>query len=137
MKTKTVKEASMSKIVHTELISNDAKATADFVGKMFGWKVHQMTMPAGMEYYMWNYPDGQMGTGGGIGNTSDQPGQNLPHIGIFIDVDDLGAALAKAKSLGATQVVGETEIPDGMGYFIVISIPGGTVIGIWSQKPSK
>jgi predicted enzyme related to lactoylglutathione lyase len=127
----------MGKIVHTELVSNNAKATADFVTKMFGWKVQAMKMPAGMEYYMWNYPDGQMGTGGGIGNTSSEHRQTTPHINIFVDVENIAAAVEKAKSMGATLLTPETAIPDGMGYFAVISDPGGCTLGLWSQKPSK
>jgi predicted enzyme related to lactoylglutathione lyase len=125
----------MSKIVHTEFISKNAKATADFVGKMFGWKVEKM--PAGnMEYYLWNYPGEKMG-GGGIGNVSSEHRDKVPHISIFVDVENLGAALEKAKSLGATVLTPETEIPNNMGYFIVLSAPGGVTIGIWSQKGSK
>jgi predicted enzyme related to lactoylglutathione lyase len=126
----------MGKIVHTEFVSANAKATADFVTKMFGWRMEKMNTP-GMEYYMWNYPDGQMDAGGGIGNTSSEHRQPSPHINIFVDVENLAAAIEKAKSLGATLLTPETAIPDGGGYFAVLSEPGGCTLGIWSQKPSK
>jgi predicted enzyme related to lactoylglutathione lyase len=125
----------MSKIVHTELISNDARATADFVGKVFGWKVDRMDA-GNMEYYIWNYAGEKMG-GGGIANVSSEHRDKVPHINIFVDVENLAAALEKAKSLGAAVLVPEMEIPNGMGYFIVLSAPGGVTIGIWSQKGSK
>jgi uncharacterized protein len=128
-------EDSMSKVVHTELITNDPKATADFVDKMFGWQVKKWG-DDNMTYYVWNYPGEQMG-GGGIAGLSDQLPQKGPHISIYIDVDNIAAAIKKAKSLGATQMIGETAIGDGMGYFAMISAPGGCVLGLWCLKPSK
>jgi predicted enzyme related to lactoylglutathione lyase len=124
----------MSIIVHTEFISSNAKATADFVGKMFGWQIQKMNAP-GMEYYMWNYPGEK--EGGGIGNASSEHRQTSPYINIFVDVENLETSIEKARSMGATLLTPETAIPDGMGYFAVLSIPGGCTLGIWSQKPSK
>jgi len=126
----------MPKVVHTELITDNPKATADFVGKMFGWNIKKWENP-GFEYYMWNYPGEEMG-GGGIGSTSGMGPKQPPHIDIYVDVENIAAAITKAKSLGGTQVLGETAIGDGeMGYFAVIQIPGGVNLGIWCLKPSK
>jgi len=125
----------MSKVVHTELISSDPKATADFVGKMFDWQIKKWEDPKGT-YYLWNYPGQEMG-GGGIGKVSDMPNPQGPHISIYIDVDNIAKAIEKAKSLGATIMMGETAIGGGMGYFAIMSIPGGCNIGIWAQNPSK
>jgi predicted enzyme related to lactoylglutathione lyase len=125
----------MSKVVHTELITDNPKATADFVGKMFGWKVKKWDNPK-MEYYTWSYPDEKMG-GGGIGAVSEQAAQKGPHIDIYIDVDNIMIAVEKAKSLGATQLMAETAIGGDMGYFAVVKIPGGCILGLWCLKPSK
>jgi predicted enzyme related to lactoylglutathione lyase len=128
----------MSKVVHTELITDNPKATADFVGKMFAWKIEKWNDPSNpqMEYYMWNYPGEKMG-GGGIGKVSEMGSKQGPHIDIYVDVDNIAAAIEKAKSLGATQLIGETAIGGGMGHFAIISIPGGCNLGLWSQNPSK
>jgi len=126
----------MPKVVHTELITDNPKATADFVGKMFGWKVEKWDNPKA-EYYMWNYPGEKMG-GGGIGGASEMGSKQGPHIDIYVDVENIAAAIGKAKSLGASQVIGETAIGDGeMGYYAVIQIPGGCSLGIWAMKASK
>jgi predicted enzyme related to lactoylglutathione lyase len=124
----------MPKIVHTEIISDNAKATADFVAKMFGWKVEKWSDPK-MEYYMWSYPDEKMG-GGGIGSTSGMGKKQMPHIDIYVDVENISHAIEKAKALGATQLIGETAIGGDMGYFAVIQIPGGCNLGLWSKVPS-
>lgn len=125
----------MSKVVHTELITDNPKATADFVGKMFGWQIEKWNDPK-MEYYMWKYPGEQMG-GGGIGKTGGMGDKRGPHVDIYVDVENIAAAIEKAKALGAAQLVGETIIGDGqMGYFAILQIPGGCVLGLWAQKPS-
>lgn len=125
----------MSKIVHTEFISDNPKATADFIGKMFGWKVEKWNNP-NAEYYMWNYPGEKMG-GGGIGDASDDRLKKQPHIDIYVDVENIAEAIDKAKTLGGKQVIGETAIGEGeMGYFAVLQIPGGCNLGLWSMKPS-
>jgi predicted enzyme related to lactoylglutathione lyase len=130
------KEELMSKIVHTELITNNPKATADFVAKLFGWKVEKWNDPK-MEYYMWQYPGEQIG-GGGIAGISEMGSKQEPHIDIYVDVDNIASSIDKARSLGATQIIGETAIGDGeMGYFAVIQIPGGVNVGLWSKVPSK
>jgi hypothetical protein len=126
----------MSKVVHTELITDNPKATADFVGKMFGWKIEKWDNPK-TEYYMWNYPGEKMG-GGGIGSVSEMGSKQGPHIDIYVDVENISAAIEKAKSLGGSQMIAETAIGEGeMGYFAVIQIPGGVNLGLWSMKPSK
>ena len=125
----------MSKIVHTEFISKDSKATADFVEKMFGWQIKKWDDPKGA-YYLWNYPGQEMG-GGGIGGVNEMSAFNMPHISIYIDVDNIAKSLEKAQSLGAKVVMGETAIGGGMGHFAIMSIPGGCNIGIWAQNPSK
>ncbi len=125
----------MSKVVHTELITENPKATADFVAKMFGWQIQKWDNPKA-EYYMWNYPGEKMG-GGGIGMVSSDQVQPGPHIDIYVDVENVNDAIGKAVSLGAKQLVGETAIGDGeMGYYGVIQIPGAVTLGLWAQKPS-
>jgi predicted enzyme related to lactoylglutathione lyase len=125
----------MPKVVHTELITNNPKATADFVAKMFGWNVEKWNDPK-MEYYMWSYPGEQMG-GGGIAGISEMGSKQGPHIDIYVDVENIAHSIEKAKLMGATQLIGETEIGGGMGYFAVITIPGSINLGLWSKVPSK
>jgi hypothetical protein len=60
------------------------------------------------------------------------PGQ--PSIWVpYIEVEDLAAATAKAKSLGGTVIKDVTEIP-GMGSFSIILDPTGAAIGLWKSK---
>ncbi len=125
----------MSKIMHTEFISDNPKATADFIGKLFGWKIEKWNDPK-MEYYMWSYPDEKTG-GGGIGKVGEMGTKQGPHVDVYADVENITDTINKARTLGATQLMGETPIGDGeMGYFAMLQIPGGCVLGIWAKNPS-
>ena len=51
----------------------------------------------------------------------------------FIQVDDIKAATAKAKSLGATILVDGDTVAD-MGWMSIIVDPTGATIGLWPTK---
>ncbi len=125
----------MSKIVYTELVSNNPKATADFVAKLFGWDIEKIDLGEASHYF-WTYP-GQKYSDGVVGGSFDEMTDKSPHINIFVEVDNLGDALAKAKSLGATQIMEEFEIPNNLGHFLELEIPGGLKMRLWSRQPSK
>ena len=92
----------MSKIVYTELVSDNPRETADFVGKLFGWQIEKMAI-GDAEHYFWTY-SGQKYCDGVVGGTFDEMINKSPHVNIFVDVDNLGDTLVKAKSLGAIQI---------------------------------
>ncbi len=113
--------------VHIELMSTDVGKAKAFYGKLFDWKLEDMPMPD-MTYTMIKVGEG---TGGGI---MKNPMPNAPSTWVpYVDVDDLAAATAKAKSLGAT--VHKENVPVGdHGSFSIISDPTGTMLGLWHQK---
>ena len=47
-----------------------------------------------------------------------------------MNVDDVKASTAKAKSLGAQVMRDVTEVP-GMGWFSIIADPTGAHLGLW------
>jgi len=51
----------------------------------------------------------------------------------YVAVDDVAAATAKAKSLGAKVTVDATEIP-GVGWFSVLVDPTGALIALFKPK---
>src|SRR5512136_1652035 len=113
----------MSKIVHTQLVTDNPKATADFAEKLLGWKIEKKDMD-GDDCYFWYYP-GEKGSDGVIIGAFNERNDKMPHVNILVDVDNLGEAVAKAKALGATQVMEEIKIPRDMGYLLELEIPGG------------
>jgi predicted enzyme related to lactoylglutathione lyase len=111
--------------VHVELMSTDAGKAKAFYGKLFDWKLEDMPMPDNTTYTMIGVGDG---TGGGL---MKNPIPGAPSMWMpYVLVDDLKAATAKAKSLGATIMKDATEVP-GMGSFTIITDPAGAMLGLW------
>ena len=116
--------------VHVELNSTDITKSKAFYGKMFGWKLEDVPMPD-MTYTMIGVGEG---TGGGMMQQM-QPG--APSIWLaYVLVDDVAAATAKAKSLGAKVMRDVTEVGDA-GWLSIIVDPTGAMLGLWKPKGKK
>jgi predicted enzyme related to lactoylglutathione lyase len=116
--------------VHVELNSTDVAKSKAFYGKMFGWKLEDVQMP-NMTYTMISVGEG---TGGGM-MAQMQPG--APSIWLaYVLVDDVAAATAKAKSLGAKVMKEVTPVMD-MGSFSIIVDPTGAHLGLWQAAKKK
>ncbi len=110
--------------VHVELNTTDVGTAKAFYGALFDWKLGDM----GGEYTMIEVGEG---TGGGL---MKHPIPGAPSTWLaYVDVADVKAATAKAKSLGATILKDATEVP-GMGWFSVIADPTGAALGLWQSK---
>jgi predicted enzyme related to lactoylglutathione lyase len=112
--------------VHLELNTPDTAKAKEFYGKLFNWTFTDNDMGGGMVYSTFK-PDS--GPGGGMMSMPQAPTHWLPYIG----VDDLKASTEKAKSLGATILMENQEVPD-MGWFSIMTDPTGAMIAIWQQK---
>jgi predicted enzyme related to lactoylglutathione lyase len=113
--------------VHVELMSTDVSKAKSFYGKLFDWKLEDM--PTGeIDYTMIKVGEG---TGGGLMKNPipDGPSMWVP----YVLVDDVQAATAKAKSLGATVMKDATEVA-GAGTFTIVSDPAGAMLGLWESK---
>jgi predicted enzyme related to lactoylglutathione lyase len=53
---------------------------------------------------------------------------------VYVSVDDIPTALAKAETLGATVERTKTEIGGGMGFYAYLRDPCGCRIGIWAKE---
>ncbi|MCI0601166.1 MAG: VOC family protein [Beijerinckiaceae bacterium] len=114
--------------VHVELTTPDLNKAKAFYTAMFNWKLEDMEMAPGVTYTMISVGEG---TGGGMMQT---PAPGVPTAWLpYVIVDDLGAATAKAKSLGATVCKDVTEVPD-MGRFSIIQDPAGATFGLWQPN---
>jgi predicted enzyme related to lactoylglutathione lyase len=120
-------EAAMANpFVHIELVSTDVKKAKSFYGSLFDWELKDVDMGT-MTYTMVRV--GQ-GTGGGM-MQHPMPGQPSAWVP-YVDVADVNAATAKAKSLGATLIRDVAEVPNE-GLFSIIQDPTGAVLGMWQQ----
>lgn len=112
--------------VHVELHTGDLAEAKAFYSGLFDWNLQDMPMPGGSSYTMINVGEG---TGGGMMHDPGMPPRWLAYVG----VDDVIAATAKAKSLGATVCEDVMEVAD-YGWMSVITDPTGATFALWQAK---
>jgi|SRR6185312_7783866 len=114
--------------VHVELNSTDLEKAKPFYAQLFDWKLEEAPMGDGTPYTMIGVGSG---TGGGMMKQMMPGGPSawLP----YVDVDDIKASTAKAKSLGGTVLQDVTPVM-GMGSISIIKDPSGAVIGLWQPN---
>jgi predicted enzyme related to lactoylglutathione lyase len=111
--------------VHVELATTDLDKAKSFYTSLFNWQLQDMDMGGGMNYTMINVGEG---TGGGM---MKHPVPGTPSAWLaYVLVDDVAAATAKAKSLGATVMRDVTE-GTGYGSFSIVTDPTGAALGLW------
>jgi predicted enzyme related to lactoylglutathione lyase len=114
--------------VHVELNTQDIAKAKSFYQSMFAWKLNDTDMGGGMIYTLIDVGEG---TGGGM---MKHPMPGAPSMWLpYVLVDDIAAATAKAKSLGATIVRDVMEVA-GAGSLSIITDPTGAMLGFWQPK---
>ena len=114
--------------VHVELATNDVAKGKSFYGKLFDWKLEDVPMDGGGVYTLISVGDG---TGGGL---MKHPMSGAPSMWLaYVLVDDIKAATAKARSLGANVTKDVTEVM-GMGWLSIFVDPTGAMLGLWQPK---
>jgi predicted enzyme related to lactoylglutathione lyase len=115
--------------VHVELNTTDVGKAKSFYQSMFDWKLKDVDMGGGATYTLIEVGEG---TGGGLMKhpVPEATSAWLP----YVLVDDLVAATAKAKSLGAQVMRDVTEVMNE-GSFSIIVDPTGATLGFWQPKP--
>jgi predicted enzyme related to lactoylglutathione lyase len=112
--------------VHNELNTTDVGKAKAFYSKLFDWKLEDMA--GGMEYTLIKVGEN---TAGGI---MQHPVPGAPSMWLsYVNVDDIKASTAKAKSLGATLVRDVTEIPN-VGWFSIFTDPTGAMLALFQAK---
>ncbi len=118
--------------VHVELQTHDPAAAKDFYGRLFGWTLKDEPMPSGHgTYTMIDVGDG---TGGGIYSHPDP--QAPPCWLAYVGVDDIVAATARARELGATISVDCVKVGD-FGWMSVFVDPAGATLALWQCQRSE
>ncbi|GIU92653.1 MAG: hypothetical protein KatS3mg011_1559 [Acidimicrobiia bacterium] len=116
-----------NRIVHFELMGPDAQTMRDFYRRMFGWVTQ--AAPGLDDYYL--VDSEEAGIGGAVGKG---PSESPTYQTIYVEVDHIDTALAKAEELGATTVVPRTEVP-GAVTFALFSDPAGNLVGLVEAAP--
>ena len=113
-----------------ELISADAKGSAEFYGKLFGWQatpfVPQGTPPGAPPYTLFKTDASDMGAGG----LMPAPAPGIPtHWVPYVVVQNADASLARAVGLGAKVRVPVMAVGE-VGRIAVLEDPQGATIGL-------
>ena len=118
----------MNTVGWIELTTTDEARAAKFYGDVFGWKVSNgKGGAAGPDDYAHIENGGQMI--GGIPPASMRDPNAPPNWLIYVEVADVAAATDKAKSLGATVVVGPMDIGEN-GKISVLQDPQGAFFAV-------
>jgi predicted enzyme related to lactoylglutathione lyase len=113
---------------HVELGTTDLDGAKSFYQSLFDWRLQDVDMGGGATYTMIGVGEG---TGGGM---MKHPVPGAPSAWLaYVLVDDISAATAKARSLGATIMRDVTEVT-GYGSFSIIIDPTGACLGLWQPK---
>lgn len=107
-------------VVHFEILGSDAAKTQAFYRDLFGWTINADNP---MEYGIVEGGDG--GIGGGVGATQD--GSHL--VTVYVQVQDLQAALDRAVELGGRVVLPVTDVPNVVAL-AQFADPDGNVVGL-------
>lgn len=111
--------------VHLELNTPDLSKAKAFYSALFGWQFQDNDM--GPMIYSTFKPD--EGPGGGI---TSMPGGHHGWLA-YVGVKDIEESTGKARSLGATIVLGPQEIPN-IGWMTIMTDPTGCTIAIFQPK---
>jgi len=110
-----------------ELMTDDPEASADFYSGLFGWTAETMDMGQGREYTFFKLGDRPAG---GMMQLPPEARGMSPSWMAYVTVEDLSAAVARAKELGA-EICKDITIVPGMGSLAIINDPQGAMLGLW------
>jgi predicted enzyme related to lactoylglutathione lyase len=105
-----------------DLMSPDIAASSEFYTALFGWDIAEIEGAEGQYLSITN--DGRIN--GGI--MPALPGGH-PAWNLYFAVEDADAAVSKATSLGASTIMGATDVPNGT-RFAILSDPSGAVFSV-------
>jgi hypothetical protein len=111
-----------SPVVHFEIGSTDTPAQAAFYSEVFGWSFPGQG-PAQL------ITGGNEGGPSGMLNALGHPPDN--YVMVYVQVDDLEAAVERIATAGGAKIVGPVPLPDGR-RFVWFKDPAGNVLGMLS-----
>ncbi len=112
-------------VIHFEVMGKDRAALQKYYGDLFGWKI-DADNPMGYGIV----EKAGDGIGGGVGAAPDG---SDGHVTFYIGVDDVGAALERAESLGGTKVFGPETVM-GEVEIGLFNDPEGHTVGVVNQE---
>ena len=112
-------------VVRFEIMGGKGNQLEKFYGELFGWRIDSNNP---MKYGMVD-TGGPGGIHGGVGATQD--GAN--RVSVYVEVEDLDAALAEAEKLGGKTILPPSQVPGGP-KLAMFADPAGNVTGLLLGK---
>jgi predicted enzyme related to lactoylglutathione lyase len=107
-----------------QILSTDPDQTAKFYSSLFGWPIDSKNALGYRE----------LKTSNGIdGGVWPAPPEAHDFVQLFIEVDDIDAAIAKATSLGGNVLVPKSALPDG-DTMAILRDPRGLSFGLMAKR---
>ncbi|MBI5058612.1 hypothetical protein HZB60_02385 [candidate division KSB1 bacterium] len=117
----------MQTFCHIEIPAVNLDREAGFYHQLFGWTTEVMR-PG--EYLFISASDGVLL--GGLTRVGKMPDNS--EFQNYVAVDEVGAALVRARSLGGSVSQERRDLGNGMGFIGVLKSPDGFYLGVWSPK---
>jgi predicted enzyme related to lactoylglutathione lyase len=116
--------ATANPVVHLELHTGDLRGAHGFYAELCGWR------PEWIEARCGSYLALELGAGlgGGIVECETERPLWLP----YVEVDEIGEAIDRARLLGASVLLEPREGP--AGWRSVITTPAGGEVALWQPK---
>src|SRR3974390_135055 len=100
-----------------QILAKDPAKAADFYSQLFDWDVNSNNA---LGYRMIDTGSGR-GINGGIWPAPPE-GHGL--VSLYVEVDDVGAYVAKATKLGAQVIIPPQKLPDGDEMAVILDVEG-------------
>ncbi|MEM7302414.1 MAG: VOC family protein [Pseudomonadota bacterium] len=115
-----------------ELYTRDAETAKSFYAGCMGWTYDEMRQDDGGTYWICKAGDAPVA---GIFTMTEAHFDGVPeHWMPYVASDDVDAAIAKARSAGATIIREPFDVP-GVGRICILQEPGGATLG-WMTPAS-
>ena len=126
---------SMSQIVWWEIETPDPEAFQAFHGAMWGWTFERAFEDTELEADYWIIQAG----GRGIGGLQRAATATPPHPGarLYVEVDDLEAALATVETRGGRVERRRTALGGDDRWYGTAWDPTGVSFGLWTEHPGR
>ena len=114
-----------ARVVRFEIMGGKGNELEKFYGELFGWKIDSNNP---MKYGMVD-TGGPGGIQGGVSASQDSSNR----VSVYVEVEDLDAALAEAEKLGGKTILPPSQVPGGP-KLAMFADPAGNVTGLLLGK---
>ena len=113
-----------------DLLAHDGQKAKDFYTGLLGWTYEDHPVDGTMVYTMYSHQGQAV-----CASAERGPGQeNLPpHWSVYVTVDDLEAALERARNAGGTVIAEPFDVLE-VGRMAIIQDPQGAYLRLWFPK---